>query len=340
MGTKSLSTTVVHRAAQVRGAATRTSHDGGRYRSRHHQRHHSDVKRRPRPGPRTSAEEVNTVMPRRPSLTFKSQDARRKLWMLEARKQGSSLTRAHKLSNIISKLEKKLMYINRQQCREDSEESLGRVFNVAHGGRLARWRNYITQHQEIARVAGLKWARECFMNDDWGGMSVPPRQAIEQVFLHFVTPPGHDCSKGWPRHLLCLESQHLLRVYDNSPLKPGSKESQKARVRVISDMILKGALAQEQAKGLKVTSEELTEAQSAMFPADDGRWGMLPLIYTVKNIEWRGVHSWTEVEEHELPLRLTAGFGVENDKETGVEEGGCNDTAGEDMAMTSMPDGE
>ncbi|KAL8815066.1 MAG: hypothetical protein Q9223_005762 [Gallowayella weberi] len=293
MGTKSLSTTVVHRAAQVRGAATHTSHD----------------------------------------------DARRKLWMLEARKQGSSLTRAHKLSNIISKLEKKLMYINRQQCREDFEESLGRVFD-AHGGRLARWRNYITQHQEIARVAGLKWARECFMNDDWGGMSVPPRQAIEQVFLHFVTPPGHDCSKGWPRHLLCLESQHLLRVYDNSPLKPGSKEFQKARVRMISDMILKGALAQEQAKGLKVTSEELTEAQSAMFPADDGRWGMLPLIYTVKNIEWRGVHSWTEVEEHELPLRLTAGFGVENDKETGVEEGGCNDTEGEDMAMTSMPDGE
>ncbi|KAL8794589.1 MAG: hypothetical protein Q9182_007616, partial [Xanthomendoza sp. 2 TL-2023] len=248
-----------------------------------------------------------------PSLTFKSQDPRRRLWILEARKQGSGLTQAQKLSNIVSKLEKKLMYINRQQCREDFKESLGHVFNER---RLTGWRNYITQHQEVSRVAGLNWTRKCFMNDDWGGISVHPLQAIEQVFLHFVTPPGHDCSKGWPRHLLCLESQHLLWVYDNGPLKPGSKELQKARVRVISDIISKVVLAQEQAKGLKVSSEELAEAQTAMFPADDGRWGLLPLIYTVKNIEWRGVHNWTAVEEHELPLRLTADFGVGNDKET------------------------
>ncbi|KAL8684148.1 MAG: hypothetical protein Q9224_006571, partial [Gallowayella concinna] len=94
------------------------------------------------------------------------------------------------------------------------------------------------------------------------------------------------------------------------------------------------------AKGMKVTSEELAEAQSGLFPADDGRWGMLPLIYRVKNIEWRGIHSWEEVQEHKLPLRLAALSGTGNDKEKGVQEGWRNSSEGEDMEASFMPEME
>lgn len=168
------------------------------------------------------------------------------------------------------------------------------------------------------------------MSDNWGGPSVPSRQAIEQVFLHFVTPPGYDCSKGWPRHLLGMETQFFLRIYDRTPLDPGSKEFRKARIGMVSDMLFKGVLAQEQAKGLVVSSEEIAEAQAALFPADDERWRLIPLTYTVKNIEWMGVQSWVGVEEHKLPLRLEI--------EDSGREVGKNIREGEDLDGTSRND--
>lgn len=128
MGTTT-SSTAAHRAFRNRGTATRTSVGGGRHRSHRLQPRHRGHKVHPGGHLRASAEEVNKIMPRSPSLAMKSQVARRKLWMLAARNQGASLTRAQKFSNIISKLEKKLLYIDRQQCREDFRKSLGQIFN-------------------------------------------------------------------------------------------------------------------------------------------------------------------------------------------------------------------
>ena len=85
---------------------------------------------------------------------------------------------------------------------------------------------------------------------------------------------------------------------------------------MIVSMMFHGVLEQEQAKGLYVSGEEVAEAQQALFPADDQRWGMLPLemtpwFYKEKNIQWAGVQSWAGLKECELPLRSSAIAGTE-----------------------------
>ncbi|KAL8922789.1 MAG: hypothetical protein Q9172_003423 [Xanthocarpia lactea] len=115
---------------------------------------------------------------------------------------------------------------------------------------------------------------------------------------------------------LCSEARSLLHVYDRLPLEPGSEECKRARVRMIVDMMFHGVLEQEQAKGLYVSGEEVAEAQQALFPADDQRWGMLPLemtpwFYKEKNIQWAGVQSWAGLKECELPLQPSAIAGAD-----------------------------
>ncbi|KAL8787357.1 MAG: hypothetical protein Q9213_002240 [Squamulea squamosa] len=176
--------------------------------------------------------------------------------------------------------------------------------------RLAQWSNYITQHQQTARAAGLKWATECYMKNDWGGQPKPSSQALNEVLLHLVKVPGYEYST-WSGGRLCFEARNLLYVYDNITPEAGSEECRKARIRMIRDMMSQGLLEQEQAKGLSVSSEELAEAQNALFGTDDQRWSMLPLemtpwFYKEKNFQWTGIRSWVGLEVHNLPLRSSA----------------------------------
>lgn len=117
-----------HRAFQPRNAGSRIVTSGGRHRAHHHQRIHTAAAQRPMERRRTSAGKVNTFMPRQPSLAFRSQVVRRKVWMLEAKKQGLRPERASKLSSIVLKLKKKIKYMNRQQHRGEFRDSLRRVF--------------------------------------------------------------------------------------------------------------------------------------------------------------------------------------------------------------------
>ncbi|KAL8855533.1 MAG: hypothetical protein Q9178_007821 [Gyalolechia marmorata] len=267
---------------------------------------------------RASAGQVNTFMPRRPSLAFRSQEVRRKVWMLEARRQDLRPGRASKLSGIVLKLQKKVKYMCRQQHRIEFQDSLRRVFEVYEvkdESLLAQWSKYITLHQQAARAAGLKWATECYTKNDWAGQSTPSSQTLNEILLHLVKIPGYDYST-WSRSRLCSEARSLLHVYDSLPLEPGSEECKRARVRMIVDMMFHGVLEQEQAKGLYVSGEEVAEAQQALFPADDQRWGMLPLemtpwFYKEKNILWAGVQSWSGLKECDLPLRSSAIAGAD-----------------------------
>ncbi|CAO1606038.1 hypothetical protein XANCAGTX0491_009537 [Xanthoria calcicola] len=247
-------------------------------------------------------------MPRQPSLTFRSQVLRRKVWMLEAKKQGLRPGRASKLTSILLKLKKKVKYMNRQQHRGEFRDSLRRVFQIEDEFQLKQWTNYITQHQQSARAAGLKWATDCYLKNDWAGQPVPSSQALNDILLHLVKVPGYDYS-SWSRSRLCCEAQSLLHFSDSIPLELGTEAFKKARVRMIADMMFQDALQQEFAKGFSVTDEELAEARQALFPADDRRWSLLalemtPWFYNEKNFEWSGIQNWTGVKEHELPLRI------------------------------------
>ncbi|KAI4259637.1 MAG: hypothetical protein L6R42_004484 [Xanthoria sp. 1 TBL-2021] len=229
-------------------------------------------------------------MPRQPSLAFRSQDVRRKVWMLKAKKQGLRPERASKLSRIVLKLEKKIKYMDRQQHRGEFKDSLRRV-------------------SESARAAGFKWATDYYLKNDWAGQPTPSSQALNEILLHLVKVPGYDYS-SWSRSRLCSEAQSLLYIYDIIPPKLGTEEFKKARVRMIADMNFQGALQQELAKGFCVSDEELAEAQQALFPTDDRRWSLLPLemtpwFYKENNFQWLGVQSWIGVQEHELPLRIS-----------------------------------
>lgn len=173
---------------------------------------------------------------------------------------------------------------------------------------MKQWSNYITQHQQSARAAGLKWATDCYLKNDWAGQPVPSSQALNDILLHLVKVPGYDYS-SWFRSRLCSEAQSLLHFYDSIPLEIGTEAFKKARVRMVADMMFQDALQQELAKGFSVTDEELAEARQAVFPADDRRWSLLPLemtpwFYNEKNFVWSGIQSWTGVNEHELPLRI------------------------------------
>ncbi|KAL8757349.1 MAG: hypothetical protein Q9199_002277 [Rusavskia elegans] len=174
-------------------------------------------------------------MPRQPSLAFRSQGVRRKVWMLKAKKQGPRPERASKLSSIVLKLEKKIKYMDRQQHRGEFKDSLRRVSRIEDEYRLTQWSNYITQHQQSARAAGFKWATDCYLKNDWAGQPTPSSQALNEILLHLVKVPGYDYS-SWSRSRLCSEAQSLLHIYDNIPPKLGTEEFKKARVRMIADM--------------------------------------------------------------------------------------------------------
>lgn len=237
---------------------------------------------------------------------------------------------------------------------------------VEDESRLTQWSNYITQHQQSARAAGLKWATDCYLKNDWAGQPTPSSQALNEILLHLVKVPGYDYS-SWSRSRLCSEAQSLLHIYDNIRPKLGTEEFKKARIRMIADMIFQGALQRELAKGFCVTDEELAEAQQALFPADDRRWSLLPLemtpwFYKEKNFQWLGVQSWVGVQEHELPLRIcgttsasplllttqgtgTAGKLKSNDHEmtanpTNGKASGNEDGIMEDVAVGAEEDGE
>ncbi|KAL8880410.1 MAG: hypothetical protein Q9198_002176, partial [Flavoplaca austrocitrina] len=178
---------------------------------------------------------------------------------------------------------------------------------VENEARLIKWSKYITDHQQTARAAGLKWATDCYMRNDWAGHPAPSAQALNEILLHLVKVPGYDYS-SWSRNRLCPESQDLLHVYDNLPPEPGTEEFKKAKVRMIAEMMFQGVLQQELAKGLCVSDEEIAEAQQALFPADDKRWSLLPLemtprFYKEKNFQWLGIQSWSNLGASSLPLR-------------------------------------
>lgn len=118
----------IHQTFPSRIARSRIVASGGRLRGHHRQRFNTTTRHRAIDGRRASAVQVNTYMPRRPSLAFRSQNVRRKVWMLEAKKAGLHPGRARELSSILSKLKKKVKYINRQQHRSDFNDSLRRVF--------------------------------------------------------------------------------------------------------------------------------------------------------------------------------------------------------------------
>ena len=118
----------VHRTLPSRLARSRIVASGGRLRAHHRQRFNTTTRHRAIDERRASAVQVNTYMPRRPSLAFRSQNVRRKVWMLEAKKAGLHLGRARELSSMLSKLKKKVKYMNRQQHRSDFKDSLRRVF--------------------------------------------------------------------------------------------------------------------------------------------------------------------------------------------------------------------
>ncbi len=117
-----------HRAFKPRNSESRIVTSGGRLRAHHHQGFHTPGRQRPMIRRRTSAGKVNTFMPRQPSLALRSQVLRRKVWMLEAKKQGLRPARASKLTSILLKLKKKVKYMNRQQYRGEFRDSLRRVF--------------------------------------------------------------------------------------------------------------------------------------------------------------------------------------------------------------------
>ncbi|KAL8671402.1 MAG: hypothetical protein Q9168_004093 [Polycauliona sp. 1 TL-2023] len=246
-------------------------------------------------------------MPRRASLAFRSQDVRRKVWMLEAKRKGLRPERARELSSILSKLQKKVKYMNRQQHRGEFKDSLRRIFKVEDEHSLTQWSKYITDHQQTARAAGLKWATECYMKNDWAGQPTPSSQVLNEILLHLVKVPGYDYST-WSRNRLCHEAQYLLSVYDKIPPSTSSDEFKKAKVRMIADMMFQEVLQSELAKGLAVSSEELAEAQQALAPTNDPRWNLLPLemtplFYKEKHLQWLGVQNWTVSEVNGLPLR-------------------------------------
>ncbi|KAL8772848.1 MAG: hypothetical protein Q9209_002193 [Squamulea sp. 1 TL-2023] len=299
-----------HRAFQTRSAGSHIFTSGGRRRVHCRRLHSIAVRWRSAGHLRALAAEVNKCMPRQPSLAFRSQDVRRKVWMLEAKKRSLRPARARKLSSVILKLQRKVKYINRQQHRSDFRDALRRTFEVRDEAQLAQWSNYITQHQQTARAAGLKWATECYTKNDWAGQPKPSSQALNEVLLHLVKVPGYEYST-WSRGRLCFEAQNLLHIYDNIPPEAGSKEYRKARIRMIRDMMSQSSLEREQAKGLSVSSGELAEAQHALFGPDDQRWSMLPLemtpwFYKEKNFQWTGIRSWVGLEVHKLPLRASA----------------------------------
>ena len=145
------------------------------------------------------------------------------------------------------------------------------------------------------------------MRHDWAGQPAPSAQALNEILLHLVKVPGYDYS-SWSRNRLCPESQDLLHIYDNLPPEPGTEEFQKAKVRMVAEMMFQGVLQQELAKGLCVSDEELAEAQQALFPTDDKRWSLLPLemtprFYKEKNFQWLGIQSWSNLGASSLPLR-------------------------------------
>lgn len=143
-------------------------------------------------------------------------------------------------------------------------------------------------------------------------METPSREAFADIIAHFLALPPH-ISYRWPRARVCYVAKLFLEMYDKHHITPGSKEMVKARIRMVREMVLEGALGVEMQEGLEISQYEVSQAMLGLTENVVGGivthgWKLLELpqnahFYKEKEIDWKGVKSWVSVRQDQLPLR-------------------------------------
>ncbi|KAL8685967.1 MAG: hypothetical protein Q9218_007436, partial [Villophora microphyllina] len=121
-------------------------------------------------------------------------------------------------------------------------------------------------HDEIAtRKSFTTWWNEVCLRSPYGrSISKAKQQRIHQIC--------HPIS-GEPvlRERQPEEVNEVLKIWEALPLRAGSSEWKKARVRQIRDLLLSGRFNVYQADGLGATSQEITEARCWLREFPNGR---------------------------------------------------------------------
>ena len=159
--------------------------------------------------------------------------------------------------------------------------------------RTAAWHRHLFERQRTTRATAYHWVEKNYGNPQWDDLPAPSHEALVQIISHLGKYPPICWGKERPRHQLGSEARAVLDYHDTLPIRAKSKQLAKARVVMVREMMILGALEQEQAKGLEISKREEREAMIGLSSDGRGGWKMLDLpenatFWKEKVIEWEG----------------------------------------------------
>ncbi|KAI4247602.1 MAG: hypothetical protein LQ352_006126, partial [Teloschistes flavicans] len=143
--------------------------------------------------------------------------------------------------------------------------------------------DFLRQDAATTRRSFATWLHTIFFQSPLGN-SLPKR--FKAQIQSLCRPLGEV---PVTRDLLAPEILHILETWERIPLKEGSAEWSKARVRLVRDLILDGKFQACQAQGLGATQTELAEARCWLHKTSEGqieKYHPLRQPWYHKDLEW------------------------------------------------------